>query len=129
MLVMAVTRAPARQHLDARLAPFRALASEARPHRGWIRAVRDALGMSSTELGARMGIDQSSVIALEQSEIRDSIRLDSLRRAANALDCDLVYALVPRTSLDDTVTAQARRKAAEHLAPIAHSMRLEDQAV
>ena len=126
---MAATGAPARQHLDSRLARFRALTSEARPHRGWIRAVRDALGMSSTELGVRMGIDQSSVIALERSETRDSIRLDSLRRAAEALDCDLVYALVPRTSLDDSVLAQARRKAAEHLAPIAHSMRLEDQAV
>jgi predicted DNA-binding mobile mystery protein A len=85
--------------------------------------------MSTTELAARMGLAQSSVVALEQSEAHDSIRLDSLRRAAEALDCDLVYALVPRASLNDIVTAQARRKAVGHLAPIAHSMRLEDQTV
>lgn len=119
----------ARRHLDARLNAFRPLADEPRPHRGWIRAVRDALGMSSTELAKRIGVSQSTVVALERSEERGSIGIDSLRRAADALDCDLFYALVPRTSLDAAVRAQARRKAVRHLSPVAHHMRLEDQRV
>ncbi len=121
--------AQARRQLDARLQPLRPLAGEARPHRGWVRAIRDALGMSSTELAARMGISQQTVPSLERSELHDTIKLETLRRAAGALDCDLVYVLVPRTSLDDAVRAQARRKAARHLAPVAHHSRLEDQAV
>jgi predicted DNA-binding mobile mystery protein A len=69
--------------------------------------------MSSAELAGRMGVGQSTISELESSEVRGTIKLDSLRRAAGALDCKLVYFLVPRTSLDDAVRAQARRKAAE----------------
>jgi predicted DNA-binding mobile mystery protein A len=126
-----VTRsgATARRHLDARLDPLRGLANQARPPRGWVRAIRDALGMSSTELAGRMGVRQSSVSELERSEELETVKLETLRRAADALDCDLVYALVPRTSLEEAVRAQARRKAERYLAPIAHHMRLEDQSV
>jgi len=85
--------------------------------------------MSSAELAKRMGVSQSTVADLERSEERASIGIDSLRRAAEALDCDLFYALVPRTSLDAAVRAQARRKAVRYLSPIAHHMRLEDQRV
>lgn len=123
------SRTQARSRLDARLAPYRRLAAEPRPHRGWIRAIRDALGMSSTELASRMGVSQQSVPALERSEERDTIKMETLQRAAAALGCDVVYLLVPRGSLEDTVRAQARRKAAQHLGPVAHHSRLEDQAV
>ena len=119
----------ARRQLDARLQRLRPLAGEARPHKGWVRAIRDALGMSSTELAARMGISQQTVTTLERSELHDTIKLDTLRRAAAALDCDLAYFLVPRTSLDEAVRIQARRKAARHLEPVAHHSRLEDQSV
>lgn len=121
--------AQARRQLDARLQRLRPLADAARPHKGWVRAIRDALGMSSTELAARMGISQQTVPNLERSELHDTIKLETLRRAADALDCDLAYVLVPRTSLDDAVRAQARRKAARHLEPVAHHSRLEDQSV
>lgn len=118
----------ARRHLDRRLAALRGADVE-RPPRGWIRALRDALGMSSTELAARIGVTQSRVPAMEQAEVSGSIRLDTLERAARALDCRLVYALVPNSPLEDTVQAQARHRAERHLADVAHSMRLEDQAV
>src|SRR5262245_27532719 len=90
----------ARRTLDARLRDrsIRELAS--RPPRGWVRAIRDALGMSSRQLANRMGQSQPAVTKLERSEASGGARLDSLRRAADALDCDLVYALVPRTSLE-----------------------------
>lgn len=85
--------------------------------------------MSGPELAARMGVTQSTVVDLENSELHDGIKLASLRRAAEALGCELVYVLIPRTSLEDAVRAQARRKAAEHLKAVAHSSRLEDQVV
>ena len=118
----------ARRHLERRLAPLRG-ADFARPPRGWIRALRDALGMSSTELAARMGLSQSRVPAIEQAEVSGSLRLDTLERAARALDCRLVYALVPNSPLEETVRAQARRKATRHLVEVGHNMRLEDQVV
>ena len=122
-------RTQARRHLDARLQRVRALADEPRPHKGWIRAIRDALGMSSTELAARMGVSQSTVPDLERSEEHRTIKLETLRRAAEALDCELFYVLVPRTSLNEAVAAQARRKAIRHLGQVAHHSRLEDQSV
>lgn len=119
----------ARLRLDDRLSPYRGLAAEPRPHRGWIRAIRDALGMSSAELAHRMGVSQQAIPDLERSEQRETIKLETLERAARALDCDVVYLLVPRVSLEDAVRVQARRKAAQHLGRVAHHSRLEDQAV
>jgi predicted DNA-binding mobile mystery protein A len=122
-------RSTARRHLDDHLQMFQPLKTEGRPHRGWVRAVREALGMSTTELARRMGISQSRIPELEQSEVSGSLKLATLERAAEALDCDLVYALIPRTTLEESVRAQARRKAAASLEGIRHSMRLEDQLV
>ena len=76
-----------------------------------------------------MGVIQQSISDLEGSEVHDTIKLETLRRAAGALDCDLVYFLLPRTTLDDAVNVQAQRKAAKLLGPVAHHSRLEDQAV
>jgi predicted DNA-binding mobile mystery protein A len=78
-----------------------------RPDDGWIREVRIALGMTSAQLAARMQVSQSAVTQLEQSEVAGTARLDSLHRAAAALDCDLVYALVPKRGLDRTVHDRA----------------------
>ena len=119
----------ARRRLDERFRRLRPLEDEPRPHKGWIRAIRNALGMSGTELAARIGVSQQRVSQIEHSEQLDTITLETLRRAANALDCDLVYVLEPRTSLDEAVREQAHKKAARHLAPLSHHSRLEDQAL
>ena len=122
-------RTQSRRYLDLELDRLRPLADIPRPHKGWIRAIRDALGMSSTDLAARLGVSQQRASELERGELHETIKLETLRRAADALDCDLVYALVPRTSLEESVARQARSKASAHLDPIAHHSRLEDQAV
>ncbi|MGE3327935.1 MAG: mobile mystery protein A [Acidimicrobiia bacterium] len=122
-------RALARRHLDARFDTLRVAAQTPRPHRGWVRAIRDALGMSAADLAVRLGVAQQAVSELERSEMNGTVRLDTLRRAADALDCDLVYVLVPRRSLNDIVATQAERKATAQIAPIAHHSRLENQAV
>lgn len=120
--------AEARRSLDRVLAPFRKLPRRA-PPRGWIRALRDALGMTAEQLGDRMGITQPSVQRLELSEAEGTIQLSSLRRAAEALDCEVFYALVPRRSLRETYDAAARAVARRELGRVGHSMALEDQAV
>jgi predicted DNA-binding mobile mystery protein A len=108
-------RAITRQRLDER---FDGLAERVGPHpaRGWVNAVRVALGMSTYELGRRMGITHSRVCQLELGEVEGSIRLSTLRRTAEALDCRLVHVLVPNEPLEQMVHRQALRKAASVLA-------------
>lgn len=124
---MARQSAAARRALDARFERLRPLVGEPRPHRGWVRAIRDALGMSGPELAARMGLKKSTIVDVEQSEVRGTIQLDTLQRAAAALGCEVVYSLVPRTTLAEAVRAQARLKASRHLDRVAHHSRLENQ--
>lgn len=117
-----------RELLDAHFAEWQPLRELARPPRGWVRAVREALGMSAAVLASRLGITAGAVIRLEQSESADRIRLETLRRAADALNCDLVYALVPRRPLGAVVRERARQLAQVQVAAVEHTMSLEDQA-
>ena len=100
-----------------------------RPAGGWIRTIRGALGMSTTQLARRLGIAQSGVVTLEQREVQGTVTLESLSRAARALDCQLVYAIVPRDGLESVRERRARAVARTRLNRVAHSMALENQAV
>lgn len=86
------------------------------PSTGWVKTVRQALGMSTFELATRMGLSGSRVKQLEQAEVDGTIRLSQLRRLGGALNCELHYVMLPRQSLDEMVRRQARRKAAEKMA-------------
>jgi|AntRauTorcE11897_2_1112592.scaffolds.fasta_scaffold25586_2 predicted DNA-binding mobile mystery protein A len=118
----------ARQALERDLARHRQHPTAA-PPRGWVRAIRDALGMSTRELASRLGTTSSYVSKLEANEASAAITLGTLQRAAAALGCRLEYVLVPDQPLDDIIMDQARRKAREILAPVGHTMALEDQQV
>ena len=85
------------KQLDRALEPYRAAREVPRPSKGWIRTIRQALGISSGELARRLGTSRQLPLQLEKGEAEDRVTLKSLRAAANALDCDLVYALVPRS--------------------------------
>jgi len=121
--------AQSRQNLDARFAKLRPTERFKPPVRGWIRAIREALGMSSAQLARRLKIKQPSVVDIEQSELKGTIRLATLRRVAEALNCTLVYALVPNEPLEKIVREQARRVMRRRLQLIEHSMLLENQGV
>jgi len=126
---MATSRsaAQARTRLDERFKAFGSPATYTQPVRGWVKAIREALGMSTAQLAKRAGVRQPSIVALEQSEAKGSIELATLRRIAEALDCRLVYALVPNQPLEQTVRERARLCVRRRLDPIEHSMALEDQ--
>lgn len=117
----------AREALDRRLAPLGPASRYAPPRLGWIRAVRDALGMSAADLAARMGVSGASVRSLEEKEMSGGIRLSSLRRAAAAMDCTLVYAFIPNESLQGTVRRQAARVLERHTRRANQTMALEAQ--
>ncbi|MGA2218672.1 MAG: mobile mystery protein A [Terracidiphilus sp.] len=121
--------ARSRSRLDERFSAIGQASRFTPPARGWIRAVREALGMTTAQLAIRMGVKQPSVVNLERSEARGTIELTTLRRAAEALDCTVVYALVPRKPLEATVRERAAEFARRRLEPVEHSMLLEDQKV
>jgi predicted DNA-binding mobile mystery protein A len=121
-------RATARKQLDKRLKVLRN-SSFARPPRGWVKAIREALGMTTGQLARRIGVSQSRAVDIEKAELTGSITLDSLGRAARALDCELVYALVPRKPLEETVEERATALAINSVKATRHTMALEDQSV
>ncbi|MBI3429073.1 MAG: mobile mystery protein A [Actinobacteria bacterium] len=97
------------------------------PPDGWIRSIRESLQMSQAQLAVRLGVSQRTVHAMEISEVEGRIQVESLKRAADALNCDLAYALIPRRSLEETIRSRARSLAKEQMVAINQTMLLEDQ--
>src|SRR5688572_6630175 len=117
-----------RRHLNSRLQPI-GEAGLSRPARGWIRAIRDALGMTANHLGKRMGVSQPTITQMEHNEVAGAITLATLERAAHALGCTLTYAFVPDESLETRVTTRAEDVARRRLQRVGHTMKLEGQGV
>lgn len=99
----------------------------------WLRTVRRAIGMPVNEVARRLGITKREVLRQERGEQSACIQLSTLRRAAEALGCELVYAVVPRVgSLEDLVEAQRKKAAAEQERAKKKNLTLEkeiDQAI
>jgi|ERR1700679_847907 len=117
------------RQLDQRFSAFRLLKDATRPSKGWIRAVRDALGMTTAQFAKRMGVSQPRIIAIEKAEISKAITLKTLERAAETVGCRVVYFFIPDTTLEETVRSRARQVAEKQLETLGQTMGLEDQAV
>lgn len=117
------------KQVDELLQPWRRLARAQVPRGGWVRAIREALGMSAAQLAARLHVTRQTVRDLEQSEATGKITLESLNRLAAALGCRVTYTLVPEQPLDETRRERARKIADSLVKPVSHSMKLEAQSV
>ena len=118
-----------REQLDASLQRLSPLLDVTAPQKGWIRAIRDALGMTAKQVANRLGVAQQAVARIEKEEVAGSVTIKTMRRIAECLDCVFVYGLVPRTSLEENVTRQAKKVAAQRLAQASQTMSLENQAL
>jgi predicted DNA-binding mobile mystery protein A len=119
-----------RQLLDQRLEHWASVKDTAMPPAGWIKAVRGALGMNTRQLAALLGTTHSTIVALEKREAEGKASLEMVQRAARAMGCKLIYAIVPidpGKTLDGMVNERARARASAMLARVEHSMRLEKQ--
>ena len=118
------------RQLGRAIEPFLAAKNSPRPQKGWIRAIREATGVPLRQLSQRLHKSMPLVNYLEKSEAEYRITLGSLRDVADALGCQLVYALVPKSgSIQELGEERARTKASENVRAVEHSMALEDQAV
>jgi predicted DNA-binding mobile mystery protein A len=114
-----------REQLDKRLkSPLLPLLQS---DNGWIKLLREALGMSTTQLAKRVGIDQSRISRLENAEIDGDLKLSSLKKVAEGLNMTFVYGFIPRDSLEDMVREQAKKIAMKRMQRVNHTMRLEEQ--
>jgi len=117
------------QQLENRLEPFRSALGSSQPAAGWIRAIREALGMTQRQLARRVGRKPQTILDLQAREAAQTIQLNTLREIAEAMDCELVYAVVPRKPLGTMLEDRARSVARETLRRTGHSMELEHQGL
>jgi predicted DNA-binding mobile mystery protein A len=118
-----------REQLEVSLRRFSPLLSVNKPPKGWIRAIRDALGMTARQLASRLGIAQQAVARIEKDELTGSVTIKTMQRVAECLDCDFICGFVPRSSLEATLRSQAHKIAAKRLSQASQTMTLENQAL
>ena len=118
------------RQLDRTLDAFTTARQTERPQHGWLRAIRQSLGLSMEDVAKRVGGIKPLIQQFEDAESDNRITLGSLRRVAEALGCTLVYAIVPKTG---TLTELAERRVHDQVVSDVHAvertMALEDQAV
>jgi predicted DNA-binding mobile mystery protein A len=115
--------------MDAKLVSWRRLATDTAPKGGWLRAIRETLGMTTAQLARRVGVAQQAIAKFERNEAAGKITLESLTRVAAALDCQVTYAVVPLKPLAQMRRARALALADALTKPVAHSMKLEAQGI
>jgi predicted DNA-binding mobile mystery protein A len=98
-----------------------------RPKEGWLRTLRKALGMSSPQIARLLGVSKAQASQMERMEIEDRITLKQLRKVAEKLDCELVYAIVPRSSISEMIQDRAHFKAKKIVETASKHMILESQ--
>lgn len=94
---------------------------------GWIKTVREAIGMTVSQLAARLGVTQPRITKMESNE--DNLKLSTMKKAAEAMNCEFVYYFKPRTTFQNLVDEQAQKKAAEVLKTVNVNMSLENQEI
>jgi predicted DNA-binding mobile mystery protein A len=118
-----------RDQLQVSLSKFEPLRDIGVPSQGWIRAIRTAIGMSGRQLAERMGVTKQRASDIEKQEIDDSATIKTMRKTAEALDCQFIYGFVPKTSLEETVRARAKEVAVKRLTEANQTMSLEAQSL
>ncbi len=117
-----------RRQLLKKLTSLSSLAlSFTKPPEGWVRTTRKALGMTMSQLGKRLGVQQSRIAEIEKTEVQDHLTLKTLTAAAQALGCRFEYVFIPEKPLENLLKEQALKVAKEKVDYISHQMVLEHQ--
>jgi predicted DNA-binding mobile mystery protein A len=118
-----------REQVEKQLEKSQVLLDIPIPNKGWIKTIKDALGMNGRQLARRMGVTKQRISMLEKQELDGTVTLNTMQKSAEALDSVFVYCLVPRIKLEETVRNQARRIAIKQLNRVSHTMDLENQVL
>lgn len=116
-----------RMQLEDTLKSFKVLREISPPFKGWIRAIRDSLGMNGRQLAKRLGVSPARVTRLEQDELVGAVTMKTMRNVAEVLDCVFVYGIVPKEDLETIIKRQAAKVARDRFERTSHTMALEAQ--
>ena len=119
-----------RRIIEMKINLWKKLRTEKRPPMGWLKAVRGALGINTRQLAKRCGVQHSSILRIEKNETQNKVSIESLKKLASAMDCQLIYAIVPKTgynSLEEIINHQTQLLANKLMKQVDHTMRLEAQ--
>jgi predicted DNA-binding mobile mystery protein A len=127
---MLQTKTLRRAQLDKNFAKINGVLSLfKRPRSGWVKEIREALGMSMQDLGQRMGVIKQRIERIEKDEVSDKVTLETMKKVAEALDCEFIYVLVPKSgTLQESLENQAKIVASKILESADATMKLENQA-
>lgn len=100
-----------------------------RPDGGWIREVRKALGMTLGKLGKICGLAPSTIAQAEHRELEGKVTVETLKKAAEAMNCEFIYTFVPKSDLNAFIENAAYEKAKRIVTNADLHMTLEDQKV
>jgi predicted DNA-binding mobile mystery protein A len=120
-----------RRQLDSLYSQLKPLTNKSLPNSGWIRDIREALGLSPTQFAKLLGISRQAFQKLEASEEKQTIELATLRRLAEAVNCRLVYAVIPNQpgGLEGILQERALKAATKFVNKVSRTMALEDQSI
>lgn len=99
------------------------------PEKGWLSILRRALCMSGAQVAARMGVSRNAIYQAERNEQEGAITIAQMRKIAEAMNAEFLYAIVPKGSVEDVIRAQARRKAEARVNRASTHMALESQSL
>jgi predicted DNA-binding mobile mystery protein A len=99
------------------------------PPIGWIKAIRNGIGMSMEQLGKKLSITKQGVMDIEKREKEGAITIKSMQEIAKAMDMKLVYGFIPnKGSLEQMIETRAIEMAKKIVERTSNTMKLEDQA-
>lgn len=116
--------------LDQKLKPFQKTEMVLIPNKGWINTIRTTLNMTMAQLGVRLNITRQGVKKIEESEVKGTISINSLKEVAEAIDFKLVYGFVPKDgTIDNLINSKAEKLARRIVLRTNQNMRLENQGI
>ncbi len=115
--------------IDRKIKPLRLALASAKVQPGWIRYMRNALGMKLKDLAKLTGLSVPTVAQSERREAQGKVTLETLNKIARAMECDFIYAFVPKTKIKTFLEKKATEKAQKILQIADTHMTLEDQKV
>ena len=117
------------QQLNEKLAQLTVLQHVNVPPIGWIKAIRNGIGMSMEQLGKKLSITKQGVMDIEKREKEGAITIKSMQEIAKAMDMKLVYGFVPNEGdLEQMIETRAIEMAKKIVERTSNTMKLEDQA-
>lgn len=126
---MDVKKIVSQQYRNKVNAAVKLLGAISMPPEGWVRTMRNALGMSGLQLAHRVSVTKARISRVEHDELRGNVTLKSMQSMAKAMNCRFVYAIVPEQEVESLIKKQATEKAREQVAAASAHMALEAQTL